>query len=127
MKKTLTMKGNFLDDLNLMIKVAQALVDLHGKNIAHLDVKPENICQDEKEEVSFIDFGFSVEEQSPKNPQRGSLAYQGTLEYFSPEISSRKSQKNLFLAQKASDAWAVGIMLFETLQRVGVDVKGEQR
>ena len=53
---------------------------LHRKNIAHRDVKMENILLDEKLNVKIIDFGFSVK------LQKGEVLndFCGTPHYIAP-------------------------------------------
>lgn len=67
---------------------------LHKKNIAHRDLKPDNILIEEKYgsiycldfNVKIIDFGFSVEQP----PCKKLKTFCGTPSYMSPEIVSKK-------------------------------------
>lgn len=54
----------------------------HTKNIAHLDIKPDNIIVNEELSIKLIDFGLSSPDAS--NIQRGRL---GTPGYMPPEMS----------------------------------------
>src|SRR5690606_28565247 len=48
------------DVINLMVSAFYAITDLHKKNIAHRDIKPDNVLFDEKvNAVCYIDFGLS--------------------------------------------------------------------
>lgn len=77
---------------------------LHGKNIAHCDLKFENILYDENSsELKLIDFGFSVED--PVNNPPTFLC--GTPSYMSPEEISKKNI-DFFKA----DVWSAGVILF---------------
>ena len=44
---------------NLLIQLLDALLEIHKKNIMHLDVKPANIIVNKFDEVKLIDFGAS--------------------------------------------------------------------
>jgi serine/threonine protein kinase len=78
---------------------------LHSKNIAHCDLKFENILYDElSEKLKLIDFGFSVED--PENNPPTFLC--GTPSYMAPEEVLKKNI-NLFKA----DVWSLGVILFK--------------
>ena len=59
---------------------------LHSKNIAHRDLKLENILLDDKKIIKLIDFGFSV--VSPNDAKLSIFC--GTPSYMSPEIVTKK-------------------------------------
>ncbi len=44
---------------NLLVQALDALMEIHKKNIIHLDIKPANIIVDQKGTVKIIDFGAS--------------------------------------------------------------------
>ena len=71
-------------------KIFRQLVDavayLHHHNIAHRDLKLDNILIDEKKNLKLIDFGFSVE---CKQDQRLNL-FCGTPHYMDPDLSRKK-------------------------------------
>ena len=77
----------------------------HSKNIAHCDLKFENILYDENtSELKVIDFGFSVEDPQ-KNPPTFLC---GTPSYMSPEEVQKKNI-DFFKA----DIWSTGVILFK--------------
>ena len=87
---------------------------MHSKNIAHRDLKLDNILLIEnktKEEVPFIikiiDFGFSVTTEKP------SKQFCGTPSYMAPEIV-----KKIEYDPKATDIWALGILAYRMLYGV---------
>lgn len=48
------------DALRYITQVSEALIEVHSKNIVHLDIKPENILCNNKDEAILIDFGISM-------------------------------------------------------------------
>lgn len=73
---------------------------LHGKGIVHNDLKLENVLICDDGHIAIADFGISFHANS-----RTMLA--GTPIYFAPEVITLKEKT------KASDVWALGVMLFE--------------
>lgn len=85
-------------------EIILALEFLHGNNILYRDLKPENVLLDAEGHVKLSDFGLS-KVLGCCNEKTGSFC--GTLEYMSPEIL------NDCKYDKASDYWALGILLFQ--------------
>lgn len=83
-------------------QIVLALYYLHGRGIAHGDIKPENILLDEKMNVKLTDFG-AAELVDSADLQIVS----GTALYLSPEIFSES-----YIDRRASDVWALGIVLY---------------
>lgn len=79
---------------------------LHKKNIAHRDIKLENILLNESQTVKLIDFGFSIQSQ------KGQLLniYCGTPSYMSPELAMKKNYQGWH-----ADVWALGVLLYVLL------------
>ncbi len=48
------------DAVKYITQISEALKEVHGKNIVHLDIKPENILRDNKDNAILIDFGISM-------------------------------------------------------------------
>lgn len=94
------------EEAKQIFKVLISTVEfLHSKNIAHCDLKFENILYDEvNEKLKLIDFGFSVED--PENNPPTFLC--GTPSYMAPEEVLKKNI-NLFKA----DVWSLGVILFK--------------
>ncbi|KAI5172663.1 NUAK family, SNF1-like kinase [Nematocida sp. LUAm3] len=96
-------KPPFFLTKQIISQLIDALIFLHKKNIAHLDIKPENILLNSNYRIKLIDFGSS--KISLKN---GSIeAYGGTPQYASPEAISGGIY-NGFL----SDSWSLGVLFF---------------
>lgn len=53
-------KLSVFDAVRYITQISEALKEVHGKNIVHLDIKPENILCDYKDNAILIDFGISM-------------------------------------------------------------------
>lgn len=112
----------------LFRQIVSAVAYCHSQEVAHRDLKCENILLDETFKVKLIDFGFAKCYRSvPKSPgeekldaimsERGivkpekdsrlSETYCGSYAYASPEIL-KGTPYDPFL----SDVWAMGCVLF---------------
>lgn len=89
-------------------QICKALLDIHQANIAHLDLKPENIVLDENLNIFLCDFGHSLDiskrmismYKSKKilNPQRleelTSKSFVGSDQYCAPEVHEFQNELN---------------------------------
>jgi serine/threonine protein kinase len=82
----------------------------HAINIAHLDIKHENIMFNNCDNVRIIDFGFSCIIGSKLN------VILGTPDYIPPEhyLNRDIEEFNIIITGK-EDIWALGILLLELL------------
>jgi len=105
-------------------QVADALQAAHDKGIVHRDLKPGNIALTRDDEVKVLDFGLAKYESGMEGHARdGEVANSptmtfaatqagvilGTAAYMSPEQAKGRA------ADKRSDIWAFGCVLFEML------------
>lgn len=79
---------------------------LHERNIAHRDLKLENILIDDDNKIKIIDFGFSV----PVEKGKLLTVCCGTPSYMAPELANRKDYDGIGV-----DIWALGIILYVML------------
>ncbi len=95
--------------INLIIQLLQALDYLHQRGILHRDLKPGNV-QVENGQVKVLDFGLSASSANEESTQSNiSTANAGTFAYMAPELFIDAS------ASKASDLYAVGVLLYELI------------
>lgn len=86
----------------IMTAIAEGLSNLHSVEIAHRDVKPENILVDAEGRIKLIDFGFFTE----KDRTNSRL---GTPHYIAPEVVFADRQD---YDPKLADAYSFAMVLF---------------
>ena len=91
---------------HLFRQTVEGVAYLHSQNIAHRDIKLENILLDEKQSIKLIDFGFSIISQKDKLLN----IYCGTPTYMSPELAMKKNYQGW-----QADVWALGVLLYVLL------------
>lgn len=85
----------------MFFQIVDAICYLHNNNIAHRDIKPDNILIDNEYNVKIADFGACIlEPQLDKNPLCG------TLFYAAPEVLLGKVEDVY-----KTDVWSLGILL----------------
>jgi serine/threonine protein kinase len=94
--------------VNIMEQLLTGLSGMHKKNIAHLDLKHENVVLKNKlsdgVNIRIIDFGLS-------GKIGDKVTTRGTPGYVAPEVIGRT-----FKITDKNDIWAVGIMIMELLK-----------
>ena len=90
-------------------QILDGLAHAHGRGIVHRDVKPSNVLllDDERVSIRVLDFGLARFDEAETLTAVGDVP--GTLAYISPERLRGRE------AEPASDVWAVGVLLWETL------------
>jgi hypothetical protein len=97
------------DAIEASAQVLDGLAHAHARGIVHRDVKPSNVLLEEGDRISvrLLDFGLAQFDEADTLTAMGDVP--GTLAYISPERLAGRE------ATAASDIWAVGVMLWESL------------
>ncbi len=90
-------------------QICDGLAHAHAAGILHRDVKPSNVLLADGDHVSvrLLDFGLARMAEAETLTAQGDVP--GTLAYIAPERLAGED------ASEASDIWAVGVMLWESL------------
>lgn len=112
----------------ILRQVCAGLAYLHGKGIAHRDVKPENVMYKDQlqQSVVLVDFGFARQNlsaccaQSPQGSRRHTLV--GKAPFMAPELfepwddlKPRMGDHLVLWYWTSVDIWAVGIFAYFVL------------
>jgi serine/threonine-protein kinase len=105
------------DTAKIMKQVAEALSYVHVQEIAHFDIKPENILADDKLEVRLIDFSIAKSLKKSMSDRLlsvfakkgGDGTIQGTLTYLAPEQIKREDPGT------PADIYSLGLVTYECL------------
>jgi len=82
-------------------QLIEAISYLHSQNVAHLDLKMENLLLDQDYTLKIADFDLSQCLDSD------GLEGQGTVDYRAPEVKERRCEDFI-----AADLYSVGVILF---------------
>jgi eukaryotic-like serine/threonine-protein kinase len=94
----------------IMYKLAAALSSVHSGDIAHLDLKPENIFFRDNGDLVLIDFNISTKFGEPAQSARAEAgAVIGSPDYMSPEQGRGEN------IDGRSDLYSAGVIFFEML------------
>lgn len=93
--------------LLLLEQIAGALGHLHGRNLVHLDIKPQNLIVTPDGSIKLIDFGLA-QPAGPRQEMVGGSAF-GTVAYLAPEQASGEP------VDAATDVYALGCVVYELL------------
>ncbi|MCY2965652.1 MAG: protein kinase [Planctomycetota bacterium] len=103
----------FNDNLDVFLKVCDALAFAHSRHIVHRDLKPANVMLGEYGEVYVMDWGMSIAlpgckliHHIPKAQSPG-----GTPEYMAPELAGR----DIAAIDERADIYLLGALLFQII------------
>uniref|UniRef100_A0A182MCU2 Protein kinase domain-containing protein n=1 Tax=Anopheles culicifacies TaxID=139723 RepID=A0A182MCU2_9DIPT len=102
-------------------QLALAVQYLHESGIAHRDLKCENILLSANLNVKLSDFGFARYVAEKNRQPQLSTTFCGSFDYSAPELLKGKPYN-----PKASDLWALGVVLYMLLNK-SIPFKGKTR
>uniref|UniRef100_UPI0026338A38 protein kinase domain-containing protein n=1 Tax=uncultured Gimesia sp. TaxID=1678688 RepID=UPI0026338A38 len=106
-------KKSLAENLNILMKVADAVAFAHSRSVVHRDLKPENVMLGEFGEVLVMDWGLA---QSTSGFRKSSSiittsSMGGTPAYMAPEMATGPVDK----ISPLSDIYLLGAILYEIL------------
>ncbi|OHT01073.1 CAMK family protein kinase [Tritrichomonas foetus] len=90
--------------IRVFLQLMNAIAYLHSNNIAHRDLKLENVMVDQYKTVKVLDFGFC---NYYNDNQQLFTTYCGSLNYAAPEIILQNPYKGC-----CADIWSLGVILY---------------
>ncbi|MCD8352321.1 MAG: SUMF1/EgtB/PvdO family nonheme iron enzyme [Planctomycetaceae bacterium] len=100
-------------NIDILLRVADAVAFAHDKGVIHRDLKPENVMLGGYGEVLLMDWGLAASQvdRGRAEPITAANAKAGTPAYMAPEMARGEVDK----IGPASDIYLLGAMLFEIL------------
>lgn len=103
---------SLIENLDILMKVGDAIAFAHARRVVHRDLKPENVMLGEFGEVLVMDWGLALSisslEASEDEPHAG---MGGTPAYMSPEMAAGPINR----IGKYSDVYLMGAILYECI------------
>jgi eukaryotic-like serine/threonine-protein kinase len=95
--------------VRIAIRILEALDHIHGRGVAHRDMKPENVMVDDQDRIKLIDFGIASQAGARRLTFAKLSQVMGTPDYISPEQVKGKR------GDGRSDLYSLGVILYEML------------
>ncbi|MCG8450447.1 MAG: protein kinase [Pirellulales bacterium] len=106
-------KKSLDENLNILLRVADAVAFAHANGVLHRDLKPENVMLGDYGEVLVMDWGLA--RISPEFPSADAVSQSdvmgGTPAYMAPEMATGPIEQVTI----ASDIYLLGAMLYEVI------------
>jgi serine/threonine protein kinase len=99
-------KKSLIENLEILLKVADAVAFAHARGVIHRDLKPENILLDAEGHLVLTDFGLCKEGLDLDGPHQTTATFCGTPEYLAPEVIRKEAYG------RSVDWWCLGNLKF---------------
>ena len=102
---------NKQENIEVLMKVCDAVAFAHAQDFLHRDIKPENVMVGEFGEVAVMDWGIAISLSEEPNRSWAALAGgpAGTPAYMAPEMAAYNSSE----LGVVSDVYLLGAVLYE--------------
>jgi len=98
--------------IQLGLRISNLLLELHRKQVLHLNIRPETILiQPTTKRVFFAGFGYAVSVSEKQDLNGRSALLEASPPYMSPEQTGRINHR----VDQRADLYALGVTLFEML------------
>ncbi len=101
-------KKSVAENVEILMKVADAVAFAHSRNVVHRDLKPENVMLGGYGEVLVMDWGLALKVNTPSAKAAG---VGGTPAYMAPEMIFNRPEDINF----SSDVYLLGAILYEII------------
>jgi len=101
------------DNLDILMRTADAVAFAHNRGVIHRDLKPENVMLGDFGEVLLMDWGLAaaIREDAKADPLDPEHAIGGTPTYMAPEMAIGDASK----IGTRSDVYLLGAILYEII------------
>lgn len=106
-------KKSLAENLDILMRISDAVGFAHARGIVHRDLKPENVMLGEFGEVLVMDWGLAQASRSFRKSRSitETNTMGGTPAYMAPEMATGPLEK----ITPASDVYLIGAMLYEII------------
>ena len=98
-----------------ILDIATGIKFLHDNNIAHCDIKSDNIVIGKEGKCKLADFGNSLRINEGDNDNF--IRTQGNIYFFPPELVDEKEKDKKIIDYKAVDIWMMGVSIYTCIYK----------
>ena len=99
------------DNIDILLRVADAIRYAHSRGLIHRDIKPENVMLGKFGEVLLADWGLAIRHQASGRGEKLNHSIGGTPAYMAPELATGSDSE----ISNRTDVYLLGATLFHIL------------